>query len=259
MIDLHIHILPSLDDGPESLEETLEMCRLCAEDGVRTIAATPHIIREVYENRREAILEAVGSLADTLRDLGVSLEVLPGSDVRLDYDLVERLDSGELCTLNDGNRFLLLEFPDALHGGDYMRVISALKKRGVHPILSHPERNPFFYDNVEALYDLVYSDVLLQVTARSLMGGFGREIKRFSEQLLERRLVHLLASDAHAPDVRPPGLRAAYERAGEIIGDEEARCLVQDNPALILQGTLPDVYTPLPWKKEKRSWWPFKG
>jgi len=259
MIDLHIHILPGMDDGPADLEETLEMCRLCVEDGIRILAATPHMIREVYDNGREEILAAVAALRETLAKQGTDLDVRPGADVRLDYDLVDRLDRGELVTLNDGGRFLLLEFPDTLHGRDTARTVAALKQRGITPILSHPERNPYFLENPEALYDLVHSDVLLQVTARSLMGGFGRDVQRFAERLLERRLVHLLASDAHAPDARRPGLRDAARRAGERMGDEEARRLVEGNPALILQGALPDIPTPLPWKGTRKAWWRLRG
>jgi len=257
MIDLHIHLLPHLDDGPESLEEAVEMCRICVEDGIRTLVATPHMIREVYDNRREDILEATAALNRALPAHGLSLQVLPGADVRLDVDLIERLDRGELVTLNDGNRFLLLEFPDTLHGRETARVIAAIKKRGITPILSHPERNPFFLENPQALYDLVYSDVLLQITARSLMGGFGRDVQRFTERLLDHRLVHLMASDAHGPEVRRPGLRAAVRKAGEHIGEEEARKLVDTNPAAVLDGTLPQVPTPIPWKPAKKAWWPF--
>jgi protein-tyrosine phosphatase len=259
MIDLHIHLLPGLDDGPSSLDETLEMCRLCSEDGVHTLVATPHIIREVYENRRAEILEALEALNRALPVLGLSLQILPGADIRLDYDLIERMDRGELLTINDGNRFLLLEFPDALHAQDYTRVIAALKKRGITTILSHPERNLYFQEYPEALYDLVYSDVLLQITAQSLLGGFGPEIRKFSERLLEHRLIHILASDAHAPLGRSPGLRDAVRRAAECIGEDEARNLVEGNPASILQGALPEVPTPIPWKKARRPWWRFSG
>jgi len=259
MIDLHIHLLPGLDDGPATLDESVQMCRICAEEGIRTVVATPHIVREVYENRREGILSSVAALARALPGHGLSLQVLPGADVRLDYDLLDRLDRGELLTINDGQRFLLLEFPDALHAQDYTRVIAGLKKRGVTPILSHPERNLHFQENPAALYDLVYSDVLLQLTARSLLGGFGREIQRFSVRLLEHRLVHLLASDAHGPAGRGPGLRDALRRASELLGEEEALGLVEGNPARILQGRLPAVPTPVPWKKARRPWWRLRG
>ena len=259
MIDLHIHILPRLDDGPADLGETLEMCRTCVEDGIRTLVATPHMIREVYDNRRDDILEAVASLNRSLQEQGLPLDVKPGADVRLDYDLIDRLDRGELVTINDDNRFLLLEFPDTLHRQETTRVVSSLKKRGITPILSHPERNPYFQENPEALYDLVYSDVLLQITARSLLGRFGSDVQRFTERLLDHRLVQLIASDAHAPDLRRPGLRAAAQRAGKLIGEEEAHRLVEENPASILQGALPEIPTPLPWNQTKKAWWRLRG
>lgn len=257
MIDLHIHLLPGMDDGPGTLDEAVEMCRICQEEGIRTLVATPHMIREVYDNRREEIIAAAAALNRELPARGLSVEVLPGADVRLDFDTVDRLDRGELVTINDGNRFLLLEFPDTPHSRETARVVAALKRRGVTPILSHPERNPFFQDHPQALYDLVYSEVLVQITGRSLLGGFGLDVQGFTERLLEHRLVHLLASDAHAPDLRRPGLRAAVARAAERIGEQEARALVEANPAAVLAGTLPPIPTPIPWKRPKRSWWPF--
>ena len=255
MIDLHIHILPGLDDGPTNLGEAVEMCCICFEEGINTLVATPHIIREVYENRREDILNAVETLQRTLDQKEIPIRILPGADVQLDFDLVDRLDRKELCTINDGNKYLLLEIPETLAGLDLTRSISILKKKGIHPIVSHPERVAHFRENPEAIYSLVHSDVLMQITARSLLGGFGREVKWFTERLLKSRLVHILASDAHSPAGRAPGLRSALQRASELLGEEEALKLVEGNPKAILQGERFKLPQPLPWKKTKTAWW----
>lgn len=254
MIDLHIHLLPELDDGASCLEEAVDMCRLCVEEGIHTVVATPHIIGEVFENRRETILQALDELKDELSRTGVPLKVLPGSDVRMDFDLIERIDRQEICTMNDGNRYVLIEFPETPVTRNHVRILSALKRRGLRPILSHPERNPFFREEVDTLYELAYSDVYMQITARSLLGGFGGDAKRFSEDLLRHRLVHIIASDAHSSVTRPPGLLKAVQRAAEFIGDEEAKKLVQDNPRLMIEGKTPTVPSPLPWGKKKTFW-----
>ena len=257
MIDLHVHLLPGLDDGPPDPDESLEMCRLCWEDGVRTVVATPHIVREVYENDRASILQAAAGFQALLRERQIPLRVLPGADVRLEHDTPERLERGELCTINDGRRYLLIELPDVLSEQGFARSLAALRKKGVIPIVSHPERIPLFQENPEAMYTLVYSGVPLQVTAHSLTGGFGKPIRALTERMLDRRLVHLIASDAHSAKTRPPGLRAALDRAIQIVGEAEARKLVEGNPGRILEGKPLDLPTPTPWKKQRRSWWRF--
>ena len=256
MIDLHIHILPGLDDGASSLEEARQMLQICAEDGVHTLVATPHVIREAYYHHRETILNAVFALRENLRQMDLPLQILPGSDVRLDYDIGERLDRNEICTINDGNKYILLEIPETLSVVDITRSFSSLKKRGIRPIVSHPERCPLFREQPELLYNFVYSEVLLQVTAGSLLGKFGEDAKRFTEKLLTHRLVHIMASDAHSPTIRKPGLRDALQRASGLLGDEEAEKLVKENPALVIRGEPINLPAPVPWNTSKKTgWW----
>lgn len=259
MIDLHIHILPGLDDGPSSLEEAIEMCILSSDEGIHTLVATPHVIREVYDNTRDIILHAVESLNTSLSRKRIPIKVLPGADVHLDHDVIERLENMDLCTLNDNKRYILLELPETLSGLHLTRAVSALRKRGLCPVLSHPERSPSFQQNVERLYNLVNSGVLVQITARSLMGGFGKEAKRFAEKLLKHRLVHIIASDAHASTTRAPGLLGAVKRAITLTGEEEALKMVQETPSNILRGVPITPPPPIPWAKTRKFWLPFSA
>jgi len=255
MIDLHIHVLPCLDDGPSRIEDALEMCRVCQDEGIHTLVATPHQISGIYENTRDDILRHVATFQERIEQQNLALRILPGSDVRLDPDIPSLLDRGEICTVNDNQTYLLIELPEDFPPMALTRMLSTLKAKGIRTILSHPERHLAFQRDVQGLYNLVYSGVAVQVTAWSLLGGFGRKTMEFSKRLLEHRLVHLIASDAHSPDLRPPGLRRAVDLAAEIIGRERALCLVEENPGAVIQGKALPLPKPKPWVDPKKSRW----
>ncbi len=252
MIDLHIHILPGLDDGPSTEDEAVRMCRMCAEEGIDTIVATPHVIPGLYNTTRDMVLASVASLQETLRKESIPVRILPGADVRIEPGLVARLVSRTICTIGDNGMYVLLEVPETLPQIELMRIISAFGNYGLRPIISHPERNLTFRRHISLLYNLVYSDVLLQMTAGSLLGYFGKEVMDFSTRLIEHRLVHILASDAHSSTTRPPGLRKGLEKVSSLVGDDEARAMVLERPAAIVQARA--IHTPMPtqWKEPRR-------
>lgn len=280
MIDIHAHILYGLDDGPRSLEESLAMCRIALRDGTQGIVATPHTGNGIYMNSRSTILararELQGALQSEMepaalekndgtpkrrevqrttnrpsvgtnsRDAGASFRIFPGADVGFSFDLPARIERGEIPTLNDSGRFILLEFPSQGIPYHSEEVIFQLMAKGLTPIISHPERNFEIGDRPTRFYKMVRRGCLSQVTAMSLTGGFGREVRRLAERLLAKRLIHFIASDAHSPDRRPPLLSAAVKAAEKILGSQEARRMVVDYPYAILQGRRPNVPDPLP-------------
>lgn len=252
MIDLHIHVLPGLDDGPAELEDAVRICRMCEQEGILTLVATPHVIPGLYETTRDRVLRAVASFQEILRAESISVRVLPGADIRVEPDLLAALIDKRICTIADNGAYVLLEVPETVAGLELMRLVSSLRMKGFRPIVSHPERNRAFQADVRLLYNLVHSDVLLQVTAASLLGSFGKEVTDFSKRLLEHGLVHILASDAHSMTERPPGLAKAVERAAEIIGREEAGALVTKIPEAVVRAEA--VRPPLPrqWKEPRK-------
>ena len=290
MIDLHSHILYGLDDGPATLDESLEMCRIGYRDGIRTIVATPHMLNGVYQNNRATILSRTRELNTALSqfkmrnaECGVEglpseaknnlthhsavripdsalqtrdselrtphseLKVLPGADVHLGEDLLGPLRQKRLMTVGNGGRYLLIEFPS--QGIPYMaeRILFQLIAHGIIPIITHPERNPEIGRKPARYYEMVRMGCLGQVTAMSLTGGFGPEVKRLAKELLIHKLIHLIASDAHSIETRPPILTPAVRAASKWVGTEEAGRMVTEYPQAILEGKKPNIPQPVPF------------
>ncbi len=245
MIDLHNHILYGQDDGAETLEESIRMCRISSQDGVRTIVATPHILPGIYENDRSMILAKVRELSTALvhselrtPNSELSLTILPGADVHFSSDLLERLERKEVVTVNDQGRYLMVEFES--QGIPYMaeEALFQMLTKGIVPIISHPERNMEIAQRPQRYYEMIRMGCLGQVTAMSLTGEFGPEIKRSAEKLLAKRLIHIIASDAHSPDRRPPIRSPGVKAAEKIVGKEEARKMVTEYPKALIEGRI---------------------
>jgi len=241
MIDLHCHILPGVDDGAQDMEETLRMCSMSAKDGVKKIVATPHTMNGVYVNETKAIKQAVKELNDLLVTERIPLEILPGADVHINLNLLKLIEQGLVTTVNDNHRYLLLELPHHLVPPHFKNLVFELNLHGIVPVLTHPERNSILQSDINQLYELVMQGMLIQVTTRSLTGGFGPKPESCCRNLLKYNLVHVIASDAHSSTVRPPLLSPAVEEAGKIIGEANALALVTENPQAIIEGRdLPD-------------------
>ncbi len=238
MIDLHCHILPGLDDGPGTDEEALEMCRIAWEDGIRQVVAMPHTLNGVYYNDGQTVLKAVEALNRMLQGRSLGLEILPGSDVRVDPGLKALLRDGRVMSINNTGKAVMLELPDYFPPGPMARFLEALLDEGILPVLSHPERCAQFRDR-GLLREMVGLGAVTQVTAMSLTGEFSREIQGVTRSFLEEGLVHVIASDAHSGRHRPPVLSRAVAVASEVLGEEAARALVLDNPRAIIRGLRP--------------------
>jgi len=247
MIDLHCHILPGLDDGPKSMDEALQMCLLSYRDGVRRIVATPHIKQGVYENDRLGIINRVVELNEVIKNQSpeVDLQVFPGADVHFHEGMIKDLENGTLVTVGDGGKFLFVEFPFQGIPFGAEEVLFQLLVRGMVPIITHPERILDILKDFGRYENMIRMGCLGQVTAMSLTGGFGSRIMDVAERLLKKGLLHLIASDAHSLDGRPPLLSNALKRAERIVGKQEAQRMVTEYPQAILEGRRPDISEPI--------------
>jgi protein-tyrosine phosphatase len=264
------------------MDESIQMCWISYKDGVRTIVATPHTLNGEYQNDRSTILAKVKELNEELRKFGVKsspacrrgrefgvnkslsfdfkkdpmtqlpynpttdLRILPGADVRFSNEILHQLDRGEVMTVGDGKKFLILEFPFHTIPFRAEDVLFQLMARGITPIISHPERNLEIVRRPARYHEMIRMGCLGQVTAMSLTGGFRAKIKGFAGKLLKKRLIHFIASDAHNTNGRPPGLMRALREAEKIVGREEAMKMVTEYPRSILEGKRPHVPEPLP-------------
>lgn len=229
MIDIHCHILPAIDDGSSSLEESLAMADIAIKDGISTIVATPHIKGKVH--LPQFVHQRVAELNNVLKKRNYPLQILPGADVSA------ILPPQEIAryTIN-GGKYFLLEFPHShlpLHAND---MVFEILLADLLPIITHPERNPSIIREPERLFSLVDAGCLVQITAGSLTGNFGPDSRDCAEYLLKMGQVHFLATDAHSATHRRPVLSEGVRAATAIIGEQAALKLVTSNPAAVVSG-----------------------
>jgi protein-tyrosine phosphatase len=230
-IDIHCHILPGIDDGPGDIGESVEMARMAIDDGISTIFATPHILDGAYDNTTEKIKEAHEELLSCLPE-GITL--LYGADVRISPDMIKKVERGDIPTLN-GSGYLLIELPHFVIPPSMDDLVFNLQQRGITPILTHPERHLIMSKNLTVLRRLRSFGAMIQITAQSITGGFGRDIRKASMLMLKEGLVDFVASDAHNSRKRPPQLSAAYREVEALFGGGTARELFALNQKQIMQ------------------------
>jgi protein-tyrosine phosphatase len=237
-VDLHCHLLPGIDDGAPSLDVSFEMARMAVADGIRVVACTPHIMPGVYNNSGPDILSRVKQLQHALDEAGIPLRLAPGADVHITPELVAQLRDGQALTL-DGSRYFLFEPPHHILPPRLEEHIFNLHSAGYVPILTHPERLTWIERSYDLIARLSRGGMLIQVTAGSVVGRFGRRPKYWAERLLDEGMCHILATDAHDVERRPPVLSKARDQSAERLGQEEAINLVFRRPLAILKNSNP--------------------
>jgi protein-tyrosine phosphatase len=248
LIDLHSHLLPGIDDGAKDLATSLAMARMASADGITTMACTPHILPGVYNNSGPAIRMAVARLAESITHAGIPISLIAGADVHIAPDLDVQLRDGRAVTLNN-SRYFLLEPPHHVLPPRLDDLIFGLQAVGYVPILTHPERLSWLEGHYDLIGRLVSSSVLMQITAGSVMGRFGRRPRYWAERMLDEGLCHLLATDAHNTEQRPPRMADARDFVAQRLGDDEAINLVLRRPQGILNNLDPAELPPLPQAK----------
>lgn len=247
MIDLHSHILPGIDDGSRSLEESVRMVHIAAESGTTDLVATPHCNLDYAFDA--GIVDC--KLAELSAATNHVVRLHYGCDFHFYYDNIQRvLEHPQRYTI--GHRsYLLVEFPDLLIPATTSEVFNALLDSGVVPVITHPERNYLLQSRLAQLREWAAAGVLLQVTAQSFLGRFGTDARRFSAELMRLGLIHIVASDGHDPEDRPPRLDHAYRYIAKKWGSEWAQALCVSNPEAALLGE------PLPHQPDppQRRWY----
>jgi protein-tyrosine phosphatase len=234
VIDVHFHCLPGIDDGPANWEEAVALCRAAAAEGTETLVATPHVLRDGWLNESPSVRDQLIFKLNAL--LGGAPAVLAGCEFAFSSDAVELLEqgaAGPLTTLNRG-RYLLLEFLPGPLPPSTDAVLHELSLMDVTPVIAHPERNRRFSSDPERLAKLVARGALVQITAGSLLGDFGEGPSAACREFFRRGLVHLVASDAHSTDRRPPRLAAARDFIAREWGEAARRLLFESNPRALL-------------------------
>jgi protein-tyrosine phosphatase len=257
MIDIHCHLLPGMDDGPDSLDESLRMAEMAIADGITHLVATPHasdrfrFVPEVVQKRRDEIQSRIG---DRLR-------LATGCDLHLSFENVEDARANPRKYTINQKQYLLVEFANFSLPPSLDDTLHQLQLLGMQPIITHPERNGLLRGTPKRLEGWVQRGCAVQVTAASLLGRFGEAAQFWAEAWLDQDLVHFIASDAHNTGSRPPQLREAHSLVIQRRGAQIAQALFYDNPLAAFEGrALPWVPEPgetttrKPPKRRKRFW-----
>jgi len=235
LFDLHCHLLPGIDDGARTMEDALELARFAVANGITHAVVTPHLQPGVWNNDRARIEEVGGQFREALVAAGIPLQLGLAAEVHVDPLIIPMLGSGRVPFLGeeDGYKILLLEFPHThiIPGSD--KLIDLLLRQGIRPMIAHPERNGDVLQRIEKLRPLRSAGCLMQVTAASVAGYFGPQVRTCATQLLELGWVDVIATDAHNIRYRPPDLAAGRDAAARVVGEELAWGLVYERPANI--------------------------
>jgi protein-tyrosine phosphatase len=245
MIDLHTHVLPGVDDGPATIDESLEMLADSAASGVRAVAATPHV-RDDYPTTAAAMESLVAALRLEAEANAITVEILTGGEIALDRLALTPAEELRRFGLGGSSRYLLVEFPYYGWPPDLADQLAALDSAGFQAVLAHPERNAEVQAGPGRLAPLVESGTLVQITAASVSGTLGRRCQATALRLLELGFAHLVASDTHARGGRA-GLVAAVQ---EISDQPLAQWLMKEVPQAIVS----DEAIPFPPRRRRRGW-----
>lgn len=236
MIDLHIHILPEVDDGSYSMTESLRMARMAVESGVTDMAATPHCNLPDDPRRlwAEDFRRVLDRFRQTLGEEDIPLRMYSGMEVFGTPEVPRLLREGKLMPLAD-SRYLLIEFAFTDYGEEATQILRRVLELGYRPLVAHPERYRYTQLSPQLLNIWVDMGCLLQINRGSLFGRFGRRAEALAYGLLDRGFVTCVASDAHRSTVRTPWMADVRQLLREEYGGSAAQFLLEDNPQRILK------------------------
>jgi len=238
MLDLHCHLLPGIDDGPKTMEQSVALARHAVKHGITHAVLTPHIQPGTYNNTVRSIAGAGLAFRVALGLFSIPLKVALAAEVRICPELMkmaEQRDFYKVCIGEMGDEhILLLEFPHSHIPPGSEQLIESLMNNKIKPIIAHPERNKAMHRNPERLESFVSMGCLVQLTASSVSGKFGQSSRQCASYFLQQGWVNVLASDAHNLCFRSPELLEGVQAAARLIGDEAAHALVNENAFAIL-------------------------
>jgi len=236
MIDIHSHILPAVDDGAKDLEEALQLLRMAVADGVSTQVLTPHIHLDVYNNTPSSLMQAFTIFNKQVIEAGIKIKLRLASEIRITPELLNWSMTNKILWLGQwqGNKVFLLEFPHNKIPVGSINLLRQLRLQGITPMIVHPERNWELIEKPEKIKPFIEIGCLVQLTAASITGNFGRPSYRVAKILLENKWVTVIATDCHNKRYRTPILHSGMKAAAKIIGQAAALDMVTRIPAMLL-------------------------
>lgn len=253
MIDFHSHILPGVDDGSKSVEETFELLKEAKEAGFDAIISTSHYMEEYYEvnvSEREVWIKAI---SENLYKKNIDLKLYLGNEIYITQNIINLLETGKATSINNTN-YVLFEFPLNSKPMNMYDIIYDMLEYKLIPVLAHPERYSFIQKEPELVYDLIQKGVLMQSNYGSIIGLYGEKAQLIARRLLENDMVHFLGSDVHKKNSIYPRISEALSELRIIIGEDKLEEITTINPSLVLENKKIDINEPKEFKlslKEK--------
>ncbi|WP_181346888.1 tyrosine-protein phosphatase [Thalassobacillus sp. CUG 92003] len=250
MIDIHSHILPGVDDGAATIDDSLAMAKSAIEDGIDTIVATPHHCNGQYNNYKRDIMKRLYELNNALNQANLPLTILPGQETRIHGDMTQALEDDDILSINNTNTYVFVELPSDQVPRYTKQLLFNILRQGYMPIIVHPERNAKLVKEPHLLYEFVQNGAFTQVTAASVCGHFGKNVKKFSQQLIEANLAHVIATDAHNTTSRGFCLSEAYQSIETEYG-AAVSYFFHENAKFVVEGEMLAADSPQPIKRKR--------
>lgn len=247
MIDVHSHIVFEVDDGSNSIEQSIEILQEASSVGFEKVIVTPHYIEGYYEMDKEEIASRIEILKEELEKVNCNIEIIQGNEIYITNNINELLENNQIAALND-KRYVLFELPLNAEAMNLNEVVYQILEKGRIPILAHSERYPFVQKNPNVLLDLIENGVLLQSNYGSIVGQYGKEAKNTLKKMLEHNMVHLLGSDVHRPRTVYPKIHEAIEEIGKIVDEETLENITLNYPQEVVEGNAIDLPNAIPIK-----------
>lgn len=243
MIDMHTHILPNIDDGSKSIEETFNLIREAKEVGFEAIVSTSHYIEDYYETNVAERRVWLSAISEKLKEANINTSLYIGNEIYISDNIIGLLEEGKAATINDTS-YVLFEMPLNAKPLNLYDVVYEMLQYKLVPILAHPERYSFIQDDPEIVYDLIQKGVLMQANYASIIGTYGQKAQILVKKFLESDMVHFLGSDVHRQNTIYPKIPNILVELENIIGKEKLYELTTQNPSLVLQNKKIDIDEP---------------
>lgn len=243
MIDVHSHILPNIDDGSRSIDETFNLIKEAKAAGFDGIICTSHYMENYYETNRPEREVWINAIHENLSAKDIDMQLYIGNEIYMSDNIIKLLEDGKASTLNDTS-YVLFELPMNAEPLNLYDTIYEMQQYKIVPILAHPERYSFVQTDPELIYDLIEKGVLMQSNYGSIIGQYGKKAQMLVIKFLENNMVHMLGSDAHRQNTIYTRIPEILNELYSIIGEEKTNELTTVNPTLVLNNKKIDIREP---------------
>lgn len=243
MIDFHTHILPNIDDGSRSIEETFNLINEAKNVGFEAIISTSHYIEEYYETNAPEREVWINAIYENLQAKNIDIKLYLGNEIYISENIIKLLEDGKASTINDTS-YVLFEMPLNAEPMNLYDVIYEMMQYKLVPILAHPERYSFVQKEPELIYDLIEKGVLMQANYGSILGIYGEKPQMIVKKFLESNMIHFLGTDVHRQNTIYPKVPEALVEIKQIVGEEKLKEITTINPKLALQNKKIEIDTP---------------